>query len=212
MRRLLQAFALMILLPATAFAAFVLVWCLPVLRYGSFYLATCLGMVAFILLITACGCLQLSVIGLFLQRYRRQAAFALPLAAVFIGASYAGGCWGIELRMSAFDALAVRSTTLVSAIEQFEKEKGGPPRSLEQLVPDYLDTVPSTGMGGYPEYEYVSGDQAANCEGNDWVLLVPAPGPGMNFDIFMYFPDQNYPETGYGGWLERIRGWAYVHE
>jgi hypothetical protein len=34
----------------------------------------------------------------------------------------------------------------------------------------------------------------------------------MNWDMFLYFPKQNYPKAGYGGWLERIEDWAYVHE
>ncbi len=49
-------------------------------------------------------------------------------------------------------------------------------------------------------------------DNNPWVLIVHTPSGGINFDQFMYFPLQNYPESGYGGWLARIRDWAYVHE
>jgi hypothetical protein len=36
--------------------------------------------------------------------------------------------------------------------------------------------------------------------------------PGINFDQLMYFPNQQYPEFGHGGRIERIGAWAYVHE
>jgi hypothetical protein len=51
----------------------------------------------------------------------------------------------------------------------------------------------------------------ARYEGNSWVLIVQT-GVGWNFDRLMYFPNQRYPEQGYGGRLERLNAWAYVHE
>jgi hypothetical protein len=38
------------------------------------------------------------------------------------------------------------------------------------------------------------------------------PSGGINFDSFLYLPLQNWPERGYGGVLQRIDDWAYVHE
>jgi hypothetical protein len=43
-------------------------------------------------------------------------------------------------------------------------------------------------------------------------LVVFTPSGAINFDQFMYFPNRNYPEQGFGGWIERIGDWAYVHE
>jgi hypothetical protein len=65
-------------------------------------------------------------------------------------------------------------------------------------------------MRAYPEYRYTP--NATNYEGNPWVITVFTPSGGINFDQFMYFPLTNYPKTGYGGWLERVGDWAYVHE
>ena len=67
-------------------------------------------------------------------------------------------------------------------------------------------------MAAYPKFEFVAGQKALDYHENPWVLCVFTPSGGINFDQFMYFPKQNYPETGYGGWLERIGDWAYVHE
>ena len=115
--------------------------------------------------------------------------------------------------MDAFHSLAERSKPLVEAIFAYEKQQGEPPNELNDLVPDFLSSVPSTGMGGYPQYDYFVGAAAAEeYFDNPWVLEVFTPGPGINFDRFLYFPNQNYPETGYSGSLERIGEWAYVHE
>ena len=67
-------------------------------------------------------------------------------------------------------------------------------------------------MAAYPEYKYLSGEKVKDYDGNPWVLYVFTPSGGINFDQFLYFPLQNYPSHGYGGSLERIGNWAYVHE
>jgi hypothetical protein len=67
--------------------------------------------------------------------------------------------------------------------------------------------------GRLPPIELVSGDKAREYyQGNPWVLTAIVSTGSVNWDKFLYFPLQNYPSTGYGGWLERIGDWAYVHE
>lgn len=99
---------------------------------------------------------------------------------------------------------------MVNVIEQFTEREGRPPASLQELVPRYLPTIPKTGMPVYPKYSYST--ETNQWDGNPWVLYVNCTSGGINFDMFMYFPKQNYPEKGYGGWIERIGAWAYVHE
>jgi hypothetical protein len=123
-----------------------------------------------------------------------------------------GGRIAGRLRMHGFAALAHRSETLVAAVKAYDAKFGRPPDSLEALVPDFISGIPSTGMRAYPKYEYLAGEKAKPFDDNPWVLYVFTPSGGINFDQFMYFPRQNYPEHGYGGWLERIGDWAYVHE
>lgn len=114
--------------------------------------------------------------------------------------------------MNAFLGLAERSKPLIQAIHSFESLHGSPPTDLNALVPGFLPEIPDTGMAAYPRYEYRTAEKAAEYEGNPWTLTVFTPSGGINFDQFMYFPKQNYPEKGYGGWLERVADWAYVHE
>jgi hypothetical protein len=67
-------------------------------------------------------------------------------------------------------------------------------------------------MHGYSQWDYIHGTEARVYGENTWVLLVHTGGPGINFDQLMYFPNQQYPEFGHGGWVERMGAWAYVHE
>ncbi len=41
---------------------------------------------------------------------------------------------------------------------------------------------------------------------------VQTPLGVLNWDQILYFPNQNYPAKGYGGPIELIDDWAYVHE
>jgi hypothetical protein len=64
-------------------------------------------------------------------------------------------------------------------------------------------------MAAYPEFEYST---EANETGDLWSLRVATPVGFVNWDMLLYLPSQRYPEHGYGGRIERIQDWAYVHE
>ena len=119
---------------------------------------------------------------------------------------------GRKVRMEAFHKLAQNSEPLVQAIKNYESQHASPPSSLDELVPDFLSEIPNTGMGAYPEYEYKVGEEAQKFAQDEWCLVVQTPLGGLNWDIFIYLPSQDYPEYGYGGYLEKVGDWAYVHE
>ncbi len=149
---------------------------------------------------------------LFVHRLRLWAAYSIVAATVLTVATVAGLRLGGTVRMAAFHRLAERSAPIVQAIRAHESRHGASPADLAALVPEFLPNIPSTGMAAYPRYEYYAGEEAARYNGNPWALVVFTPSGGINFDQFMYFPLQNYPDSGYGGWVERIADWAYVHE
>ena len=47
---------------------------------------------------------------------------------------------------------------------------------------------------------------------DSWSVRVSTSNGFLNWDIFLYLPSQRYPKRGYGGTLERVQEWAYVHE
>ena len=153
-----------------------------------------------------------SLIGLIFKFSRKICFIILLCGIVYFGAAEVCFWLGGSVRMAAFHKLAKRSETLVRAIKNYEMKYGSPPASLENLVPEFLPNIPQTGMGEYPEYEYKVGDEAQKFAKDTWCLVVNTPSCGSGWDIFIYLPSQDYPELGYGGVLEKVSDWAYVHE
>jgi len=144
------------------------------------------------------------------RRLRRPALRALAACATFAIVFVASICFGERVRMGGFHALAQRSRPLIEAIQAYEREHGRPPPTLNDLVPNYLPSIPETGMASYPQYRYCVGNEDSY-EGNPWVLEVFTSSGILNFDTFFYYPKQNY-DSRHGDALERVGDWAYFHE
>jgi hypothetical protein len=69
---------------------------------------------------------------------------------------------------------------------------------------------PYTGAVGYPTFEYRRVMQGSPFK-QDEILVRTSPG-GFTFDKLVYWPEHRYPDAMYGGEVERVRTWAYVHE
>ncbi|MEQ8851537.1 hypothetical protein [Gimesia sp.] len=164
-------------------------------------------------LLVAVLAIPVSLVALCFRRTRRDALWVLILSLIYLPLTFAAIPLGWQVRMQRMATFAERSKPLVQAIARYTDDHGTPPETLEQLVPDYLPHVPGTGMMAYPTYHYYAGAQSRErYQGNAWALVVPTGSGGFNWDQMLYFPLQNYPEHGYGGSLERVGNWAYVHE
>lgn len=117
---------------------------------------------------------------------------------------------GITLRREALVAFAARSHSVTDAIERFSAAEGRPPRSLEELVPQSFAEHPRTGLDAYPSFQYRLKGEAGLIE-SPWELSVETHW-GLSFARMFYWPSHAYPEQTYGGRVERIGKWAYVHE
>lgn len=47
---------------------------------------------------------------------------------------------------------------------------------------------------------------------SSWELSIPCSRGVLNWDVFFYWPTEKYPKSIYGGSVERMGRWAYVHE
>lgn len=138
--------------------------------------------------------------------------FWLLISIILVAGAFPAILLGLSVRRNGIERFSDRSLPLIAAIKKYELANLAPPPSLQALVPTYLPAVPSTGMMAYPEYQYVTGPDAIKYHsGNSWALWLNT-GYGMAFDQILYFPKQNYPTTGFGGTLETVGVWAYVHE
>lgn len=151
-----------------------------------------------------------SIVLAFLSGLRGLGLRLALLGILYLSTLYVALSAGPPTRMASFRTLAERSMPLVEAVHAYVQTEGHPPDSLEVLIPKYLDSVPTTGLAGYPHYEMYKGEDSPLWQDNPWVLCVRA-GRMMNWDLFLYFPKQNYPLDENSA-FERMGAWAYYHE
>jgi len=114
------------------------------------------------------------------------------------------------VRMRLIRQATFRAEPLLHALERYREDHGAYPDALEELQPGYVAEVPGTGMIAHPDFVYVPPGEAKP-EADGYGLVVHCFLIG-GFDSLHYWPSQTYPEKMYGGVVERIDGWAYVHE
>lgn len=153
--------------------------------------------------------------GVLLSFSRRTRLIGLALLVGFaanVAAIHQFGKAGTAYRMNVFRALGERSMPLIDAIKAYEAQHGNPPDTLESLVPEFIEAIPTTGMAAYPEFELLSGEDAYMWMDNSWIVRIKTSSGPVNFDQFMYFPNQDYPEELASNRFERLGAWAYYHE
>lgn len=201
-----------ILFALSAIAVLPLVAWVLMSPYGS-ELLLCVTMLYHIAFLAAVVMLPVMLVRVCMKRTRTRARLWLLVIAVYVPCFVAGGLLEHQVWNAGWEAFSERSQPLIAAIKKYERDQGMPPERLADLVPDYLSVLPDTGMRACSEYQYVTGpDTREGFNKNPWVLRISPPVFGVGFDLVLYFPNQNYPEHGYGGSLERVGDWAYVHE
>jgi hypothetical protein len=105
---------------------------------------------------------------------------------LFFGLAPAEMTGDLMLKLS-FDSLESRNPELIKAIEAYAHDKGAPPATLAQLIPDYIPAIPHTGIAVRPDYDYepkpglcgVSKDRPSN-----WNLSVSIGGAIIIHHVF----------------------------
>ena len=156
--------------------------------------------------------MAVALAGMLLDKLRR-AAFAMLLGAGLFVVLTLSALWvSDQVRYQGFERLASEATPLVEAIKSFEQAYGRPPEDLSDIKVAFPEGHDIRG-GTLPQFTYLSGYRAKErYHGNPWVLLLQTPTGPLRWDQFVYYPLQNYPPLGHGGWFEPIQEWAYVHE
>jgi hypothetical protein len=174
------------------FAVFVVLWAMPA---SLFYLAIAL--------------INVGVREKCLQAMSRFLACAV-LCSLFFVAFKSAHAW----RHVAFVRASEVGNEVVAALDKFHARAGVYPASLDELTPNLISNIPRTGMVGYPDFYYHKSDgNRTLIDGNaEYELGIECPSGGLNWDRFFFWPDQDYPPFIYGGDIERIGNWAYVHE
>lgn len=149
-----------------------------------------------------------AVPGLVFQRSRRTARGIVLIAGALFLLFIPTTMLAEWLRMLGFDLAARRAEPLVAAIRAYEHDHATPPPSFQALIPTYIPELPSR----LPPLVLLAINDEESYYGNRWVLEADVGTGFLNWDKFVFLPNQNYPERDESGWYERIRDWAYYHE
>lgn len=156
--------------------------------------------------------IAVSTLGVFFNKTRSTSLAVVIGAGMLVTLSVMSLKSADRIRLRGFERLSREAAPLVAAIHAYNKEFGVPPKSMEELKVNYPPGHSIKG-GKLPVFEYLPGDRARErYHGNPWVLLLETPTGPLSWDLFLYYPLQNYPPLGHGGWLEKVGDWAYVHE
>ncbi len=151
----------------------------------------------------------MALIGLAFQRFRYLATIFLLCSTTYLVGFFASAHLGERVRMRAFHRLTERCTPLIHAIGAFEEKYRRPPESLEELVPEFIPSVPRTLVGASSEFLYYF--PAITDYGNPWIIKVFVPSGRFEMDQLVYFPLGNYPHTDwYGAPVRFVGDWAFM--
>jgi hypothetical protein len=67
-------------------------------------------------------------------------------------------------------------------------------------------------MIAYPEFSDSKDRNDIQTNSGSYELRIDCPSGGINFDRFIYWPSETYPDRIQDNLVERIHKWAYVHE
>lgn len=113
-------------------------------------------------------------------------------------------------RLTIFKTAGVKAQKLIDAVEKYNFENGSYPEKFEDITPVYLEKVPGTGIGQYPKFEYsLPGTYDIF---KKYQIKIRASLGLMKWDVFIYWPEEEYPDNMYGGYVTRLGSWAYVNE
>lgn len=176
---------------------------------------TLLNLIAFPAILVLVLCLPGFMGGLallFWPRFRRRGLTVACVCAAFVVGTVGGIKMALPIERQGWLRVIARADPLVAAIHSHERRLGTAPEQLEELVPTELAALPTTGLGSSPEFHYRKADGTNRVFGDRWAIRVRPPQVALGFDTLFYVPSETYPERGFGGVIERIDRWAYVHE
>jgi hypothetical protein len=159
--------------------------------------------------LTAIGFAIVALPLVLISRVRRPAIYILVVSVAMVILFVVAVVISSHLRTLGFYFASQRAEPLIAGVEHYIRDHGRPPNHLNELVPRYLPKRPER----IPDLEIIVGATAREqYGGNEWALSALVSTGMINWDLFIYYPNQQYPESGHGGGIERIGRWAYVHE
>jgi hypothetical protein len=132
------------------------------------------------------------------------AALFCAIFAVVLILDFRAGNW---IRYRGFQSIVANSRPLVQAVQKYQEKYNFPPDTLDKLEPDFVNSIPGTGIGAYPCYDLLLSRDGLAYGGNSWILVVPVSTDSATYDMLLYFPNHHYPEKYIAA---RFGDWALI--
>ncbi len=81
---------------------------------------------------------------------------------------------GHKVQRAGVAGIDERAQELCTAIDKYSHDTGFAPKALHELVPYYLESLPSTGVGRAPNFGYIRGEKAQQLLQCQWILYAEA--------------------------------------
>jgi hypothetical protein len=138
-------------------------------------------------------------------RWRGDSLRPLLLFALFVAGTVAGVLASRWVRADGWRRVADNGDRVVLAIRAFEARHGAPPETLAELAPEFVASVPGTGLGSRPAFRYAA--HYADAGHGTWRLWTKLPGIS-HFSDLRYLPAAEVQE--WDTVLHRVGAWAVV--
>lgn len=145
-------------------------------------------------------------------RHRNQSLSSAGAWVSFVVLSGVAIVHGNQTRLANFARATHPGTLIIQALTNFQKDHGQYPDELAELVPKYLNSIPYTGLIAYPEFRYTKARNDLEVRQGQYELRINCSSGGINFDRFIYWPSETYPDRIQSDRVSRIGAWAYLHE
>jgi hypothetical protein len=110
-------------------------------------------------------------------------------------------------RWQALERIVPHGQPIIDALDAWHKDKADYPKMLSELVPRYLDNLPTTGLAGYPDFQYEQVDAETPYE--LFVGLGDPDSKGRYNTKFYYWPSnrEKYVLRKFG---HRFGDWVFT--
>lgn len=198
---------------------FVLAYVLPFMaglpsggwKSASYELLFLFGNIGFLLAVISlpliAGQLLVALVFMVVSIVRRQSRQALVCVGCTLVWFPLLACWHFRFaiehdRSEPYSSVAERGNLIVAALESYRAANGQYPEEIEDLVPEYIESIPDPGIVscrrgfGYSRYEQDSGSE------DPYYLAAPIFMMFMDFDALVYAHGKtfNYPVPIFDGW------------
>jgi len=182
--------------------------------FGSTVLALAAELVSTLLLVFAFLPLPVIACAIVVRLIRGQRPIHWRPGLLWLALSLLSGSFlwaGIEIHAQGKERVILLGKEICTAIEKYRRSEGHAPPRLENLVPIYLERIPATRVGRFPQFGYVGGEEALRAMRSRWCLFVEVGYSGETITFFpLGSPDKGDHKGEVCEVIQKVDDWRFL--